>query len=198
VESAEEARRQKEQLQRYLAWVEKEGGVDGPTHLSTLFRPEQQDRIAWLKEHSEGSVLELGCCYGFILAACDGQVGVDINPQNIALARVLNPRKVFLEGDIRQLPLQDNFADTVMVPECLEHLPWEDVPRALSEALRVARKKVLLTMPNAEYATKTSATFKHAWLLTQERFQALLNLLEGHQVRFERNYFWVLIEVYKT
>jgi len=195
LEGAEEARRQREQLDKYLRWVREEGGADAPTHLETLFRPEQQQRLMWLKEHCEGSVAEIGCCYGFILAFCDGQVGVDINPQNVLLAQVLNPRKIFFEGDIRALSLSDSFVDTVMVADCLEHIPWEDVPKALSEALRVARKKVLITMPNAEYATRTSSLFKHTFLLTQDRFEAILDMLRDHEVHFERNYFWVLIEV---
>lgn len=195
---ADEARRQREQLERYLTWVQQEGGHEGPTHLDTFFRPEQQARLNWLKDHCEGSLMEVGCCYGFILAFCGGQIGVDLSPKSIALARILNPRKVFMEGDIRKLPLQDATVDCVLIPDCLEHIPFEDVPQALAEVLRVARKKVLITLPNSEYATRTSAHYKHRWLVSQNRLEALLDVLRVYNVLCERNYYWVLLEVAKT
>lgn len=197
MEGADEARRQREQLDQYLKWAEEETGLEGPTHLDTFVRPEQQERLAWIKDHCEGSVMELGCGWGYVLAYCDGAIGVDINPKSIALARILNPRRVFVEGDIRDLPFQDNFVDTVVFADCLEHIPWEDVPGALKEGKRVARKKVLITMPNAEYATKTSASFKHRFLMTQAKFEELLDGLLSLKVSYERNYFWVLIEAKK-
>lgn len=195
IERADEARHQREQMERYLAWVREEGGVEGPTHLATYFRSEQQQRLAWIKERCEGSVMEVGCGYGYVLAYCGGVVGVDTNPRSLALAQILNPTKVFIEGDMRKLPLPDNYVDTVLFPDCIEHIPWEDVPKALAEGRRVARKKLLITMPNAEYVTKTSAVFKHRFLLTQTKFEELLNILGPDQVSYERNYFWVLMEV---
>ena len=198
MEGSEEARLQREQLERYLAWVEKEGGLEGPTHLDTFFLPEQQDRLHWLKDHCEGSVLEAGCCYGYVLAYCGGTVGLDINERSIALARVLNPRKVFVQGDIRAMPFTDGFVDTVMLVDVLEHLAWEDVARALAEAYRVARKKVLITMPNAEYITRHASLFKHRMLLTQERLQQFLDLLRQWTFHLERNYYWTLFEVMKN
>ncbi|MBN1816682.1 MAG: class I SAM-dependent methyltransferase [Sedimentisphaerales bacterium] len=50
-------------------------------------------------------------------------------------------------GDIRALPLEANCFDLVMACEILEHLPWEDVPKALRELHRVSRKNVLLSIP---------------------------------------------------
>lgn len=197
MEGSEEARLQREQLERYLKWCEEEGGVELPTHLDTFHLQEQKDRLAWLKDHCEGSVLEAGCCYGFVLAHCGGQVGLDINEHNIALARILNPRKVFVQGDIRQLPFPDEFVDTVMIPDCLEHLAWEDVEKALAEAMRVARKKVLISMPNAEYITRHASLFKHRMLLTQERLQQFLDLLRQWTFHLERNYYWTLFEIWK-
>ena len=197
MEGASEAELQKQQLRRYQEWVEKEGGVEGPTHLDTMFLPEQRQRVEWLKDHCEGSILEAGCCYGFILAYCGGQMGLDINEHNIALARILNPRKAFTVGDIRHMPFPDDFADTVLIPDCLEHLAWEDVGKALNEAYRVARKKVLITLPNAEYITRHSSLFKHRFLLTPERLQQLMDLMGPWTFRCERNYYWTLFEVVK-
>lgn len=197
MEGADEARLQKEQLGRYLAWVEKEGGIEGPTHLDTWFLPEQQDRLHWLKDHCEGSVLETGCCYGYVLAFVGGNIGLDINEKSIALARVLNPKKVFVQGDIRAMPFSDGFVDTVMLVDVLEHLDWEDVARALAEAYRVARKKVLITLPNAEYITRHASVFKHRYLMSPERLQQFLDFLKQWTFKLERSYYWTLLEIWK-
>ena len=198
MDSAEEARLQREQLERYLRWQKEEGGIEGPTHIETMFSPEQQQRLAWIKEHCKGSVMELGCGYGFVLAFCGGQIGVDYNPHSILLAHILNPRKIFIEADIRKLPFPDGFVDTVVFADCLEHLPWNDVSIAIAEGLRVCREKILISTPNSDYGSRTSASFKHQFLLTQPKFEDLLNMLSSLKVNYVRNYFWVLIEAKKT
>jgi SAM-dependent methyltransferase len=50
-------------------------------------------------------------------------------------------------ADVRQLPFDDNSFDVVMACEILEHLPWEDVPKALGELHRVACDYVIISVP---------------------------------------------------
>lgn len=195
--TSQEAKRQREQLQRYLSWVEKEGNVEGPTRIDTMIKPNQVARMGWLKERCIGTVLEIGCNFGIILAWCQGQVGVDLNPHNIALARILAPKRKFLVADARNLPFRDGEFDTVMLPDILEHLFWSDVPQALKEASRIAQRKVLITVPDGEADTPEATSFKHTYLATPEKVQAIGDQFNSKNIIIERKEGFILMEVIK-
>lgn len=195
--TSQEAKRQREQLQRYLAWVDKEGHIEGPTRIDTMVKPQQVNRMEWLKEHCIGMVLEVGCNFGIVLAWCGGQAGVDLNPHNIALAKILAPKRNFLVADIRRLPFEDGEFDTVILPDILEHLLWFDVPQALKEASRVAQRKVLITVPDGETDTPEATSFKHTYLATPERVQAMAEKFTNEKITIERKYGFILMEVIK-
>lgn len=55
-----------------------------------------------------------------------------------------------VQGDVSALPLADGAVDTVSICEVLEHLPAGVFERTLLEAARVARRHVLITVPNRE------------------------------------------------
>lgn len=169
---------QAEQLERYLAWVKQDGGVEPPVQIDTVLLPHQQARIRWVKEHVTGTILECGCNWGYLLAWVGGHAGVDINPRLIDLARSLARNREFIVGDIRALPYGNKSFDTVVLSECLEHIPWEDVPTALGEAVRVARRKVLVTIPTWDTNRQDSENFKHQWVLTPDRVSAIRAIFE--------------------
>ncbi len=50
-------------------------------------------------------------------------------------------------ADVRDLPFEDNSYSLVMACEILEHLPWSDFDKALSEIARVARDYVIISIP---------------------------------------------------
>lgn len=56
----------------------------------------------------------------------------------------LNPDVV---ASVLGMPFRDNCFDVVLCAEVLEHLPFEDFPRALKEIKRVSRKHVVLSLP---------------------------------------------------
>jgi ubiquinone/menaquinone biosynthesis C-methylase UbiE len=188
----EEALAQRLQLEKYLKWVDEEGGSENPTRLDTILSHKQMMRLSWLKRHCVGRIMELGTCYGFVLAYCNGHIGVDWNRRSIQLAHILNPTKEFHIADIRKLPFKDKCVDTVIMPDILEHLNWEDVPRALGEAFRVAGKRVLITIPNdgSQYAD----SFKHQWLCTPSKRKQILDWIK-YDVKTLIAYGFVLIEV---
>lgn len=193
MEGAEEAKRQREQLDLYLKWVEEEGGIDGPTRIDTMVQPAQVVRMEWLKAHSVGTILEVGCNWGIVLAWCQGQAGFDKNKANIELAQILAPKRRFYVGNARKLPIEDGAFDTVMLPDILEHILWEDVPKALKEARRVARQKVLITVPDAD--TAMGQIFRHAWLATPEKVKAIRDCFRRDNFIVERKQGFVLMEV---
>ena len=140
--------RQKEEHEK---WVKEEKGIEHPTHIETLLQPEQQARIRWLKENCfpATEILDIGCNWGYILNAVNGKEGIDINPENILEARESFPLREFNCGDVTiGLRFEDNEFAIVILADILEHLEWfDDVAKALKEALRIARRKVLITLP---------------------------------------------------
>ena len=51
-------------------------------------------------------------------------------------------------GDIRSIPFPDNYFNTVCAFEVLEHIPFEDVRKALGEMFRVSNNYVLISVPH--------------------------------------------------
>ena len=108
------------------------------------------------------SVLEVGCGTGLFLEwfmRLGHQVtGLDPSPYMLNVARRQVPARVILDrGYAEHLPYEDNAFDTVALITALE---FANDPRlALQEALRVARRHVLLGILN-KYSV---ATWQHCW-----------------------------------
>ena len=165
--------RQHEQALRHSDWVAEQGGMEHPTHISTLLQDTQQVRIAWLKKWAQPPILEVGCNWGYVLACVEGQAGIDISPECIQVARRLAPGREVVIRDALALPYEDGQFDTVMLAEILEHIAFEDVPKAISEAQRVSSRQVLVTVPNGEEDTPEAICFKHQWVCTQAKLVEL-------------------------
>jgi len=88
-------------------------------------------------------------------------------------------------GDALDLPFPDNFFDTVLCFDVLEHV--EDDAKALAEACRVARVNVLISVPRAdEHTTSASGlVFRHyrdethRRYYTEKQFEELLRNAPG-------------------
>lgn len=94
------------------------------------------------------SILDVGCGDGHItnfLPKNIKVVGMDISES--ALKHV-NKEKVI--GDITKMPFEDNSFDLVMANDILEHINDIDHQKALNELQRVAKKYILITVPNNE------------------------------------------------
>lgn len=105
--------------------------------------------VRFAAKHAGQSVLDLGCGYGaYSLAlASSGRrcVGCDVNLEYLKPARASGLPVVAVDT---ALPFADKTFDTVLLFEVVEHVP--PIEAILQEAFRVARKNVLITVPNAE------------------------------------------------
>lgn len=63
-----------------------------------------------------------------------------------------------LNGDITNIPFNDNEFDCVVSLQVLEHLPFDDHEKALSELVRVSKKYILISVPLDEKTHKNITT----------------------------------------
>jgi SAM-dependent methyltransferase len=71
-------------------------------------------------------------------------IGIDTNADAVEAGRRLG--RPLTVASAYELDYEDDSFDSVILVECLEHLP--DYDRALSECARVARSTIVLTVPN--------------------------------------------------
>ena len=117
-------------------------------------------------------MLEVGSCFGFFALACamDGfdVSACDISPGAVSLLSCASRRLALpvhsAVGNATVLPYDDDSVDTVSLIHLLEHLDAPGVEAALSEALRVARRRVIVAVPFEE---EPSPHFGHRLRLTE-------------------------------
>jgi SAM-dependent methyltransferase len=89
------------------------------------------------------SVLEVGVGDGFF-GNYLRQLGVDYRSVD-----VVSDLKPDIAASIAQLPLKSASFDVVCAFQVLEHLPWAEVPDAVAELGRVAKHRVVISLPHA-------------------------------------------------
>jgi SAM-dependent methyltransferase len=104
--------------------------------------------VRFARRHAGSLILDLGCGFGAYSTALieEGRkcIGCDINFDYLVAADKRLP-VVNVDGS---LPFADRSIDSVLIFEVLEHVT--NVEKVLGEAFRVARKNVLITVPNSE------------------------------------------------
>lgn len=122
------------------------------------------------------SVLEVGSCFGLFALQCaqDGfrVCAADICPESLDLLAAASDALGIPVGtrlaDARALPFADGDVDTVTLIHLLEHLDDDGVDAAIGEALRVARRRVVIAVP---YEDRPSPHFGHLTALTPADLQ---------------------------
>jgi|SRR5665647_63198 len=98
----------------------------------------------YLKRINAGHLLDVATGEGdfllFLLesfSSFDSATGLDINPENLKIARnKIGRQKVdFLQGNVRRLPFEDNYFDTITVSNSLHH--FGNPVKAIQSMLRV-------------------------------------------------------------
>jgi len=90
-----------------------------------------------------GPICDLGCGPGQIARYLHRRgvkaLGVDLSPKMIAEAQRLNPDIPFHQGDMLDLPDEDNSWGGIAAFYCIIHIPRENIVDALSEMKRVLK-----------------------------------------------------------
>ena len=117
------------------------------------FDASRYKKVLSLIPADSGSILDAGCGNGAFLdfSRRSGypMIGLDRSSAAVAVARTAFKMPV-MQGDASQLPFADAAFDVVIALEVLEHLPYGVYEHALSELERVARRYIIINVPNAE------------------------------------------------
>ncbi|CAN5660764.1 mycofactocin oligosaccharide methyltransferase MftM [soil metagenome] len=107
-------------------------------------------------------VLDVGSCFGFLplLLAEDGQqvLASDVNPGSMRLLSAVAPCLPVVCCGAESLPLPDGAVDTVFALHLLEHVDAALGAAVLTEAIRVARQRVVVAVP---YEVAPTAAYGH-------------------------------------
>lgn len=122
---------------------------DSKIWYSTLNEKEgvSKNLLNFVEQYAGKRVLDFGCATGSYCVELNKNgfecFGVDVNENYVNIARKKGVNAYIIK---ERLPFDDDCFDTVIMLELLEHL--ENPETALTEAQRVARKNILITVPD--------------------------------------------------
>ncbi|MCL1827148.1 MAG: methyltransferase domain-containing protein [Candidatus Cloacimonetes bacterium] len=90
------------------------------------------------------SILDIGVAYKVVSAIINNLP--DITYKTLDYSVSFNPDYV---ASVTNMPISDNEFDVVCAFQVLEHLPFDEFRYALSEMMRVAKKRVLISLPHS-------------------------------------------------
>lgn len=128
--------------------------------------------IAPVYEHAlqlipAGRILDVGSCFGFLPLLLAERPGSTVTASDLAggtmslLAAVAAARGLqvsTLVCDAARIPVPDDWAETVSVIHLLEHVTPEQGTAVLGEALRIARRQVVVAVP---FEAEPTAAYGH-------------------------------------
>ncbi|MBZ4016559.1 mycofactocin oligosaccharide methyltransferase MftM [Streptomyces purpurogeneiscleroticus] len=126
-----------------------------------------------------GTVLDMGSCFGFLplmLARRPGHtvIASDLSRGTMrllgAVAEALGQHLSTLACDASRVPLPDASVDTVTVIHVLEHLDPQHGDAVLDEALRLARRRVVVAVP---YEDEPTSAYGHIQCFDEKQLHRL-------------------------
>ncbi|MGV1007552.1 MAG: mycofactocin oligosaccharide methyltransferase MftM [Dermatophilaceae bacterium] len=147
------------------------------------------------------SVLDVGSCFGFLpLLLAERRPDVAVVGSGIAagsailagrVSATLRSRAAFVTADALRLPFDAATVDTVTLVHVLEHLPAPEGLAALHEALRVARRRVIVAVPLEERA---DPAFGHVRTFSMTELAALGAATGWRSRTWVRDGGWLLLD----
>jgi SAM-dependent methyltransferase len=142
--------------------------------------------IEEIKRRCGPTLLDLGCGVGGYTRTLQDEGydvrALDVNAPYVEKARQLGIRVDHFDG--MTIPLADDSVDTVFMIEVLEHIPEPD--RVLAEVFRVARKNVIITVPNNTQRLNHFVSWSHMLDVDHKNFFTAATLHDLLSKRFPR------------
>ena len=156
-----------DRLAKWLVWT------------GDVLYPNSRTVYEWLARTLEpGTVLDVGCCFGAgtsrIASAGHKTMGVDVEFAAVQMARGLYPELTWWLWDLSVDALSREF-DYVIALESFEHMKNQDT--AMKNMLACARKRLVITTPNAAETVGKNAEHEHE--LTQAEMVGLVEEAGG-------------------
>jgi len=123
----------------------------------------------------EDSILDVGAGLGAIIRQCLAKkkdlkfTAADFSPNGIKYIKEELKIPAYVADITKELPFADNSFDVVICAETLEHL--EDPLSALEKLKRIARKKVIVTVPYDENIIDRIISTSHLWSFSEKDFK---------------------------
>lgn len=141
------------------------------------------------------TALDVGCAKGFLVKALV-DLGIDaygIDPSEYAVAEAPHDVKDKLTlGVAQSLPYPDNKFDVVTCFDVLEYIPETDVPKVLSEMLRVTKDWLVLRLVTREIDDDVDASHKtlHGKDWWHERIEKAGGVVQSVDSYFNGGVWW--------
>jgi ubiquinone/menaquinone biosynthesis C-methylase UbiE len=114
----------------------------------------------------------------------------EFNIKTCDIDKKLNPDVI---GDIRKLPFKKNAFDLILASEILEHIPYDDVEKALKELHRVTKKYVIISVPYSQIYFGCSITFPLiSRIFNKEFFNLFIGVPSRTKIKFDGEHYWEL------
>ncbi len=144
-------------------------------------KPDQIERIKWLMRHNmKKPIMETGTACGYVLNKLNGDIGIDIRPDRLLVAKRKYPDKKFCYGNIFNLtPFYDIGINSVIISEILEHIPFESSHYAIIHCLNVA-PIAYYTVPNTTKDINATKNQEHKWHPTVDLVDTIMKKVNIH------------------
>ena len=123
------------------------------------------------------SILEIGSGMGVLKVVLK-----EVLNQNIETMDLYDTFKPDHIGSVTAIPFPDNVYDVVSCFQVLEHLPFDDLEKGLSEMMRVSSKAVIISLPNANRPLRIHFSIKNINIIIKKFI--LKNKIKS------KNHFW--------
>lgn len=108
-----------------------------------------------IAQNCVGTILEFGPAFGSFTKYLTTEqrsmyVGIEYSPVLLNSAKLIHPEIDFRIGSILNSGLDNDSFDTVVALQILEHFDEQDFFKALWEIKRIARQRIIFSVPNKE------------------------------------------------